>query len=349
MTPSAFLQAFLAHSHSKEMRLIVARGTAPLPPDEMLELLVSLAGDEDGDVSAQAAATLENWPVEDTLPQVQSRDCPEPVLDYFARASSKPEILEAVILNMRTSGEAIEALASRAPSSLLETILLNRVRLLEHPGILQSVKLNPDATPQVQRLVQEVEQEFFAGKKQEYSVEVEDSAAPAESVDLGSLEAELPLGDLSLEGLPLDPEERQAALTQRLAKMTIRQKIRHAMLGTREMRSILVRDTNKEVARAVLQSPKLTESEVEGFSAMRNVADEVLRDIGNSRNWSRSYNVIHNLVRNPKTPPMISQRLMIRLQNRDLHMITRDRGISEVVRRTAQRTLSQRLTSKPTG
>jgi hypothetical protein len=128
--------------------------------------------------------------------------------------------------------------------------------------------------------------------------------------------------------------------------MTVRQKIRHAMMGTREVRSILVRDTNKEVARAVLQSPKLTESEVEGFSAMRNVADEVLRDIGNSRNWTRSYNVVHNLVRNPKTPPMVSQRLMIRLQNKDLHLITRDRGISEVVRRTAQRTLNQRLTSK---
>jgi hypothetical protein len=346
MTPSAFLQAFFARSHPKEMRLIVARGTAPLPPDEMLELLVAMARDEDSDVAAQAAATLQSWPAEDTLPQVQSRECPESVLDYFARLSSDHEILEAVILNVRTPGSAIEALAARAPSGLLETILLNRVRLLEHPGILQSVKLNPCATPQVQRLVQEVEQEFFAGKKQEYSVESGETAAQAGSVDLSSLEAELPLEDLSLEGLPLDPEEREGVLSQRVSKMTVRQKIRHAMMGTREVRSILVRDTNKEVARAVLQSPKLTESEVEGFSAMRNVADEVLRDIGNSRNWTRSYNVVHNLVRNPKTPPMVSQRLMIRLQNKDLHLITRDRGISEVVRRTAQRTLNQRLTSK---
>jgi hypothetical protein len=164
MTPSAFLQAFFARSHPKEMRLIVARGTAPLPPDEMLELLVAMARDEDSDVAAQAAATLQSWPAEDTLPQVQSRECPESVLDYFARLSSDHEILEAVILNVRTPGSAIEALAARAPSGLLETILLNRVRLLEHPGILQSVKLNPCATPQVQRLVQEVEQEFSRAK-----------------------------------------------------------------------------------------------------------------------------------------------------------------------------------------
>ncbi len=75
---------------------------------------------------------------------------------------------------------------------------------------------------------------------------------------------------------------------------------------------------------------------------MRNVSDDILRSIGGSREWARSYPVALNLVRNPKTPPMVSQGLVTRLQTRDLQAVARDRGISELVRRQAQRLLNQR-------
>ena len=80
---------------------------------------------------------------------------------------------------------------------------------------------------------------------------------------------------------------------------------------------------------------------------MRNVCDDVLRQIGNSKEWTRSYVVIHNLVKNPKTPPAISQRMMPRLLSKDLMLLSRDRSITEAVRRNAQRLLSQRNASKP--
>ena len=121
-----------------------------------------------------------------------------------------------------------------------------------------------------------------------------------------------------------------------------------ALKGTREMRSVLIRDTNRQVTQGVLQSPKLTIGEVETFAAMRSISDDVIRQIGNSKEWTRSYVVVQNLVKNPKTPPMISQRLMFRLQARDLMMLTRDRGIPEAVRRNAQRLLNQRNAS-PSG
>jgi hypothetical protein len=262
--------------------------------------------------------------------------------------STTPALLEAVVLNPSTPGEAVEELACRAPGSLLETILFNRVRLLEHPGILQKAKLNPEATPQVQRLIHEIELEFFAGKKTDYSV-----GTPSQTADLPAeefeIEAEPAPADLSLEGLPIDPAEREGALSDRLARMTVRQKIQHALLGTREARTILIRDTNKEVSRSVLQSPKLTDNEIEGFAAMRNISDDVLREIGTSKVWTRSYAVVQNLVKNPKTPPLVSQRLMIRLQNKDLQLLSRDRGIPELVRRNAQRMLNQRTAPKKSG
>jgi hypothetical protein len=131
--------------------------------------------------------------------------------------------------------------------------------------------------------------------------------------------------------------------------MTVPQRLKHAMFGNREVRAILIRDNNREVAKSVLRSPKLTDTEVEAFAAMRNVTDDVLREIGNSRELTRSYVVAHNLVKNPKTPPMIAQRMLSRLHTRDLYLIGRDRGIPEAVRRNAQRMAAQREAGKTGG
>jgi hypothetical protein len=154
--------------------------------------------------------------------------------------------------------------------------------------------------------------------------------------------------DLTLEGLPIDEEERQAAIFQRLSSMPVREKIRHALFGNREIRAVLVRDTNKQVARSVLRSPKITGNEIESISSMRSVADDILREIGNSREWTKSYSVVQNLVKNPKTPPIIAQRLLFRLRKQDLTYLSRDRSISEAVRHGAIRLLKQRTTAGQT-
>jgi hypothetical protein len=169
--------------------------------------------------------------------------------------------------------------------------------------------------------------------------------APAATGNV-ELETELAPADLELEGLPTDPEEREAAILNRISTMTVRQKIQLALMGTREARSILIRDTNKEVWRSVLLSPKLAAIEVEAFAAMRNVPEDALRLIGNSKTWTRSYAVTHNLVKNPKTPPTTSQRLLSHLHSKDLLMLSRDRGIPEAVKRSAERMIKQRNASK---
>jgi hypothetical protein len=345
MVQADILKSLNDGSAPKHLRIFAAQGLAPLPPREMLDLLVRLSEDADSQIASQASHTLKNWPEDQILSQVQDRDCHVRVLEYFATKAAAAAILEAIVLNPSTPGSVVAQLALASSPSLLETILYNRVRLLECPEILQNVKLNPSITGEARRLVQEIEVEFFSSKKKQYTVErsAETVASSAQSVEL---ESESLPEDLCLEGLPLDPEERESAILERLAKMTVRQKIWHARFGAREVRAILIRDSNKEVASTVLQSPKLTENEVGAFAAMRSVSDEILRQIGNSREWTRGYTVIHNLVKNPKTPPLISQRMLFRLQTKDLKLLTRDRSIPEAVRRNAQRTLNERSASR---
>jgi hypothetical protein len=97
------------------------------------------------------------------------------------------------------------------------------------------------------------------------------------------------------------------------------------------------------VAAAVLSSPKLTDSEVETFTKMGNVSEEVLRIIGMNRSWLKNYGVILGLVKNPKTPPGMSMQLMHRLNEKDVKMLAVDRNIPEALRLVARKLMVKAL------
>ncbi|MGH9311999.1 MAG: hypothetical protein ACRD1S_02260 [Vicinamibacterales bacterium] len=134
----------------------------------------------------------------------------------------------------------------------------------------------------------------------------------------------------------------EEAATERdtpVANLSILDRMKLAMKGTREQRQVLIRDPNKIVAAAVLSSPKLTKSEIESFARMANVAEDVLRTIGMNRSWTKNYSVISALARNPKTPPAISLGLVGRLNERDIKNICTDRNVPEALRLAARKFL----------
>lgn len=142
---------------------------------------------------------------------------------------------------------------------------------------------------------------------------------------------QLELGEVPLE---------RVSLIKRIMFMNARDRMKLAMKGDREARSILIRDSNKVVATAVINNPRVTDQEVENIAAMRTVADEVLRLIAINRGWARSYPIIHNLVRNPRTPIATVIGILPRIRTKDLHHLSLNRNVSEFVRRQALR-LSQ--------
>ena len=135
------------------------------------------------------------------------------------------------------------------------------------------------------------------------------------------------------------PAER-VSLIRRIMFLNARDRMKLAMKGDREARGILIRDSNRMVAVAVINNPRVTDQEVENIAAMRTVADEVLRLIALNRAWARSYSIIHNLVRNPRTPIPTAITTLPRIRTRDLQQLTQNRNVSEAVRRQALR-LSQ--------
>ena len=142
---------------------------------------------------------------------------------------------------------------------------------------------------------------------------------------------------INAERLEGDASPERISLIKRIMFMSVKDRVKLAVKGDREARGILVRDANKIVATGVMHNPRLTDHEVESISSMRQVAEEVLRLIGTNRQWARSYPIIHNLARNPRTPMATAVHILPRIRTKDLKSISQNRNVSEAVRRQAYR------------
>jgi len=159
------------------------------------------------------------------------------------------------------------------------------------------------------------------------------------AVPLPDVEAPLLDQDENDYGSEAMTDDDKMSVLQRLATMSVPEKVQAAMKGTREMRGVLIRDSNKLVALAVLSSPKMTESEVEAFAKMGSVGEDVLRTIGHTRAWVKNYGIVLGLVKNSKTPLAVSLTLLNRLNDSDVKKLSTDRNIPESLRLAVRKRL----------
>ncbi|RPI36662.1 MAG: hypothetical protein EHM54_05145 [Nitrospiraceae bacterium] len=137
-------------------------------------------------------------------------------------------------------------------------------------------------------------------------------------------------------------EAKPQNLLQKVQSLSVGERLQLAMKGGREIRSILVKDTNKEVMLSVLDNQKITESEVEMIARSRSVPEEALRRIVKNREWLKNYAIAYALVTNPKTPPGIAITLITGLKIKDLVILEKNKNVPELVRSGAKRLLAAR-------
>jgi len=142
-------------------------------------------------------------------------------------------------------------------------------------------------------------------------------------------------------GGEIESEAEPEKVVTLLQAMTVPQRLKLAMKGSREQRAVLVRDPNRMIAAAVLSSPKLAQTEVEAFARMANVSEEVLRTISMNRSWMRKLAVAAALVKNPKTPATISLHLLPRMNQRDVKNLATDRNVPEALRLNAKKMIQR--------
>jgi hypothetical protein len=141
----------------------------------------------------------------------------------------------------------------------------------------------------------------------------------------------------------LTADEQRGSALQKISKLGITGRIQLAMKGNKEERSLLIRDGTKIVALAVLESPKVTDSEVEKFANQKNVLEAVLRGITMKRRFIKQYAVLRNLTFNPRTPIDVSMGLVKHLLTSDLRNLAGNKEVSDTVRKIATRMFRQKL------
>jgi hypothetical protein len=150
---------------------------------------------------------------------------------------------------------------------------------------------------------------------------------------------ELPAELVEAEG---EATESAESLYARIRQMTVSERIKLALRGNKDARTLLLRDANRLVQRFVLQNPRISDEEIIGLAKNRNAPDELLRIVGERREWTKNYQVRLALVSNPKTPLVYALRFLSGLGEREIRQLAKSKNVSEVVAGQARRLLLQR-------
>jgi len=327
------LVAEVLRGGNQELVLLAARGVLPLSTEEIIALQVALAEGEDEEIARQARKSLET-----TDPRVMAgflgQHASFDELTYFARSSQHPVIQEAVLRRRDAPPGLLAEVAERLSADLQEILLLRQDAIVEHPAILESLERNARLTPYARRRIAEYREHLVPREE-----------APPEEEPLPEIPApevtdeELAAAIASVRGLPQEGEvdDLTGLSESQVRQLPLPVRLRLSRGAPRGLRQILVRDTNALVALSVIANNPLSDQEVEQICRNRSVCEDVLVAISRRREFMRKYPIVLALVANPRTPIANAMKMIPMLGLRDLRNLAKDKNISEVVRRAANR------------
>jgi hypothetical protein len=309
----------LKHSRAtRERKLAVCSGGAHLSAADRAEVLTVLASDADEMVALRAQEALLSIPHEAFVEALKRPEALPSVFTYASKnLADKPGIGETLVQNKNCPAALLVPVVQHLSALGIQALLDDLSRVSDSLALATALEHSSSVTADQKNILHEMH---------------------------GGTADEAHLAEAAAEAEP-DVQRRQTLL-QQIAKMTVAQRVQFAVKGGSEARRTLIRDTNKVVQRAVLQSPRLTDQEVEAFAAMANLTDEILRLIAANRIFRKNYVVVRNLVNNPKLPLDVSLHLLPMINAVDLKKLTMNKNVPETLRTTALKLQRQRAESK---
>lgn len=318
---------------NRELQMLAAQGLLPLPPEQLIPLQVSLAQGPDYEVAAQAAESLKA--VDARFAQSYlAREAGDQVLAFFAAYVRHPLVLETILRRRDVPRPILADLARRLPPDLQESLLLRQDAILEAPEILDALEANPDLSTYSRRRIDEYREHLLP---RHLRPTPEPLPEPAEGeMDDAALAAAIEEAREQPASGEVDVEQTKLSEGQ-IRTLSIPARLKLARGAPRSLRSILLRDSNPQVAVATLLNNAISDQELEQTATSRSVVEEVLVAITRKREWIGKYNICKALVQNPRTPLPTALRLVTRMSVRDLRELSRDRNVPDAVRSTALR------------
>jgi hypothetical protein len=348
-----------------------AKGALALPPAEMIEVLVYLTtaplfGDE-------ARMTLAGWDEAACRRVCSDPATPREVLEYFLQ-NRRPRLMPTLLDNPTIPDTALLEMAQEHSAESVQLVLATHRAKASEP-VLQALAANPVLLPsqvqQVRALLEKIAaekpaetaeeaehddvvrqymaehaDEIAAEEGQEFKL-VEDPEAPEPPpVETSPVESAPPAAAVSQVAVKaarkIEHEGERISPLQKIARLTVGERVQLAIRGNKEERFILIRDGAKVVSAAVLESPKVNDREVEAFASMKNVHESVLRGIAGKRKYMKVYSVVRALANNPRCPLDVQLTIVKNLLNMDLRSLSANKNISDTVRKVAHKLFLER-------
>jgi hypothetical protein len=340
------------------MRMMAAKGMAPLPPVDMAIVVAGLSLDADEKIAASARETLGKLPEKILGPALDAALPPVVLAAIGPALAGRDELLEKLVLNRSTPDATVATVVETASAGIAEIVAGNQERCLRSEEIVRAVAKNPNLMKsshdrlfdflvragviidgmnefaEAMGRLSPTEMKEAAGK-----IELPPDIAGAFNLDADDEEAPAKRGTPEEEA---EEEQERMSVLQLVNSLNVAQKVALALRGNREARTLLVRDSNRVVAAAAIRSPRLTEPEVISAAQSRQVSDEVIRIIANTKDMVRSYGVKLALVNNPKTPQGTAMRFLVLLRASDLKAVAKSKNVPSAICQQAKKLLSKK-------
>ncbi len=307
----------------RDLQISAAKGALPLSGNDLITVLFFFANSKDDELKNLALATVRELPSAVLRPVISSAATHPHLLHFVTRERyDTADIIELLLQNPSLADETLIFCASRVHEPMLSMIANNAQRLANAPKIVDAILKNPHADKALKFR--------FGWVDEEAPALIEEDEPAAESVEEQEEAAEAP-GEIE------EVEEEGLSKYQRALELGVADKIKMALTGDKEWRSIFLRDSNKLVSSAALKNPRITDGEVLALAKLKTTSDELIRIITLNKDWMKSYEMKKAIALHPRTPLNKAMRLMSVFNEKDIKAIAKSKELPAAVVNNAKR------------
>ncbi len=308
------------------VRLAAARGALPMSGPNLVTVLFVFYHGENQELKEEALCTLQTLPAQILLSALSQAQLHPSIIDLIVKLRYQDSVVMQAALAHRMIGiKSLLFLAENSSGDVLD-MLVHNDEIINKTDALRTAIINNPHTDKVtkQRLgwVEPV-------------VEPEPEPTP-EPVEEKKVEDDIEEDD----DFEDEIDEENLSKYQELQEMSVSDKIKMALTGDKEWRTLLIRESNKQVNTAVLRNPRISEGEVLAVAKNRSSSEELIRIILLNRDWVKLYEMKKLLVIHPRTPLQAAMRFMTFLTEKDIRTLAKSRNVSQPIVNNARRILT---------
>jgi len=309
------------------VRLAAARGALPMSGPNLVMVLFVFYNGENQELKEEALSTLQTLPAKILLAALSQSELHPAIIDLIIHLRyDDAVVMQAVLAHPMAGIRSLLFVAEKSSGHVLDMLADNDEILLKSDAIRQAIINNPHADKVTRLRLGWIEpQEKPAQSQQSGASETKEESSQAQGI----------VRDEDADEEALD--EDSMSKYQQLQEMTVNEKIKMALTGDKEWRTLLIRESNKQINTAVLRNPRITEAEAIAVAQNRSSSEELIRIILLNRDWVKLYDMKKALVYHPRTPLQQAMRLMSFLSERDIKELATSRNVTQPIINNARR------------